>query len=96
MIKGDLGDEDMTEEQLQLIISLLDENGDGEVDFDEFTHWWCAAAAWGTRPALQPTWQGRRCGAIAVRILCDAQAVGGAEHGAGLQAGSGRRRRQPR
>ena len=50
VIKGDMGDDDMTEDQLQIIIGQLDENGDGEVDFDEFTHWWRSAVQ-NTEPA---------------------------------------------
>ena len=40
VLKGDIGADDMTEEQFAVIISQLDEDGDGEVDFDEFAHWW--------------------------------------------------------
>ena len=40
ILKGDIGSDDMTEEQFAVIIGQLDEDGDGEVDMDEFAHWW--------------------------------------------------------
>ena len=40
VLKGDIGADDMTEEQFAVIIGQLDEDGDGEVDFEEFGDWW--------------------------------------------------------
>jgi COMPASS component SWD3 len=40
ILKGDIGADDMTEEQFSIIINQLDEDGDGEVDMEEFAHWW--------------------------------------------------------
>ena len=34
------GGEEMTEEQMQEAIKLMDVDGSGEVDFDEFSNWW--------------------------------------------------------
>ena len=45
VLKGDLGAEDMSEEEFMIIIGQLDEDGDGEVDFDEFRHWWQASVS---------------------------------------------------